>query len=332
MKIFGIIIHPTYQEMLDDNWDKALLEFDKCLMSWRNRALDSIFQKVEVLRTFLLPKLWYKANLLPLPGKVAGKIEEKMRQFIWRGKLEKPAIMEMFNPVESGGLGLTCVRTKADSLLLKQVLRMLEDTEATHHNHLKFWLGKFMHHWGELADYPHAMRTGDSSSPGQDSVLPREAALTPYYEKIWLELSYSEKNKYFDCVNFRRMTAKLLYKLNSTTFPPPAITYKRTIPDWGLVWKRVGSVMVEPRGREVMYQVVNNVFPTQERLHRINQDMKEEKRRVRTSQCVKCKQGVVGDCVHMFMECDMVREGWGWLRARIMLLLPDYQSLSNWEF
>ena len=31
------------------------------------------------------------------------------------------------------------------------------------------------------------------------------------------------------------------------------------------------------------------------------------------------------------MECDKVREGWGCIRARIMLLLPDCQGYSNWE-
>ena len=68
-------------------------------MAWRNRSLDSIFQKVELLKTFALLKLWYKALLLSMPGKVARKLEEKMRNFIWWGRLEKPAHMEMLNPI-----------------------------------------------------------------------------------------------------------------------------------------------------------------------------------------------------------------------------------------
>ena len=327
IKIFGITFHPTYKQIQEDNWNQAMEGFNSCLMAWKTRSLDSIFQKVELLKTFALPKLWYKALLLPLPGKVASKLEDKMRNFIWRGKLEKPATMEMFNPVESGGLGLTCVRTKADSLLLKQVLRMLGDNTAVHHNHLKFWLGKMLHHWADLANYPHAMRTGDSPY----APLPKEAALTPHFEKLLLEIKYAEKNNYFNWVNFRQMTAKKLYQLNSTTFPPPAIIYKRDVPDWHLVWSRVGSVMLEPRAREVLYMVVNNLFPTQDRLFRINMDKRADERRVKTSVCQRCKQGVVEDCQHLFTECDMVREGWGWLRARIMILLPDCQGYSNWE-
>ena len=36
LKIFGIIFHPTYQEILEDNWGKTMLEFDKCLLRFLN--------------------------------------------------------------------------------------------------------------------------------------------------------------------------------------------------------------------------------------------------------------------------------------------------------
>jgi hypothetical protein len=299
------------------------------------RALDTIFQRVEVLKTFALPKLWYKAQLLPLPGMVASKLEEKIRTFVWQGKLEKPAYVEMCNTVEDGGLGLPCVRSKADSLLLKQTLRMLEDKTADHHNHLKFWLGNFMGNWGDLTTmandpgerHPHAKRTGVVV----DGPLRKESALTPHFEKLLVELKYGEKNEYFGLNNIRQVTAKMLYKVNTTTFTPPAIIYKRNVPDWKQVWNRVGSLMMEPRGREISYMVVNNVYPTQERLYRINMDKTADKRRVWTAICQNCKQGVVEDCLHLFMECDRFKEGWLWVRRRIQTLLVVMQGLSNYE-
>ena len=156
--------------------------------------------------------------------------------------------------------------------------------------------------------------------------------MTPYYEAVLQEVKYGERNKYFNWTDFKRVTAKKLYQLNTTTFPPPAITYKRDLPDWELVWKRVGSVMLEPRGREVIYQIVNNLFPTQERLYLINRDRPVERRRVTTNRCKMCNQGVLEDCEHLFTECSMVREGWGWLRMRLLWLMPDCTRMSNWEF
>ena len=294
--------------------------FSNCLRAWRTRSLDSVFQKVNVLNTFALPKIWYKALLLPLPGKVASKLEEEMRNFIWKGKLEKPAMIEMFNSWENGGLGLTCVRTKADSLLLKQTLRMMEDKTTLHHKHLQFWLGNFLEqNWPDMLNHPHARRTGVIV----DRPLTKEAALTPHYEKLLLGIRNGERTDDFDYTNIKKITAKMLYQLNTTTFPPPSIVHKRNVPDWQLVWARVASPMLEPRGREVMYMVVNNIFPTQERMVRLGKTDREV--------CKKCNLGVVEDCQHMFMECQKAREGWLWVRRRIMSLLVDLQGLSNWE-
>ena len=140
LKIFGITFHPKYEDILEDNWRLVGEGFGKCLNAWKTRALDSIFQRVEVLRIFAMPKLWYIALLLPLPGKIAARFEQQVRNFIWKGRLEKPAYSELCNSVEEGGLGVPCIRSKADSLLVKQLLRMLEDNTACHHNHLKFWI------------------------------------------------------------------------------------------------------------------------------------------------------------------------------------------------
>ena len=229
--------------------------------------------------------------------------------------------------MEEGGLGVPCIRSKADSLLLKQLLRMLEDNTACHHNHLKFWIGNFQRNWGELQNYPHA-------KVDVDMPWDKETALTDHYKKLLDEFEYGQKNGYYDKFtvgSLKNTSAKLLYKLNTTTFTPPAIVFKRDMPDWALVWSRVGTLMVEPRGREMLYMIVNNIYPTQERLWRINQEKKPENRRVHSDICQKCHQGVVQDCVHLFAECCTVQEGWYWLRTRILGLLPDYQGLSNFE-
>ena len=166
-----------------------------------------------------------------------------------------------------------------------------------------------------------------------DGPLGEETALTQHYARLLQEFKYGEKNKYFDLFetgNIEFCSAKLLYQLNTTTFIPPAIVFKRDLPDWGMVWDRVGSLMLEPRAREVMYMITNNLFPTQERLFRINLEKKYENRRVFSNLCQKCDQGVVEDCVHLFMECERVKEGWLWVRRRVMTLL-NMQGLSNYE-
>ena len=49
--------------------------------------------------------------------------------------------------------------------------------------------------------------------------------------------------------NLGRVTAKELYVGYTSTFPPPKVVYKYDV-DWGLVWTRSNSPVVEAGGRE----------------------------------------------------------------------------------
>ena len=75
-------------------------------MSWSSRQLETLVQRVEVLRLFATSKLWYKASALPLPVKLARQFESAMYRFLWIGKLEKLKLDEIKNPALSGGLNV----------------------------------------------------------------------------------------------------------------------------------------------------------------------------------------------------------------------------------
>ena len=78
-------------------------------MTWSARQLNTMIQRVEVLRLFVTSKLWYKASVLPLPTKFLKKFESLMGRFLWAGKLERLKIDELKNPKSAGGLGLPCI-------------------------------------------------------------------------------------------------------------------------------------------------------------------------------------------------------------------------------
>ena len=51
---------------------------------------------------------------------------------------------------------------------------------------------------------------------------------------------------------------------------------------------------------------------------------------VATPNCLIC--GVREDNTHIFTECNLVREAWGWVRLRLLSLLPDdCARTSNFE-
>ena len=157
IKIFGFQITPVYKTTLESCWEKCFTGFHKLLMSWSSRQLETLIQRVEVLRLFATSKLWYKASALPLPAKFAKKFESSMVKFLWVGRLEKLKIDEVKNPYLSGGLNLPCVISKADSLLLCQVCRMLKNSASNEYKHMKYWLGLYIsEYFPDMSVGPHA--------------------------------------------------------------------------------------------------------------------------------------------------------------------------------
>ena len=125
MKVDGFKILPSYTEILDENWKVAVQNIRNAVFSFDLRSLNTLNQRVDVLNIFVLPKLWYKCAVLPFPADTARQVESIMIKFLWRGKLEKLSLIELCNDKSEGGLELVEIRSKADSLMLKQTCRIL---------------------------------------------------------------------------------------------------------------------------------------------------------------------------------------------------------------
>ena len=141
MKVLGFRVCPEYTSTLSSTWEAVFRGFQRSLFSWESLALCTLEQKVKVTQTFALSKLWYVAQVLPLPPAYSKKIESALSSFIFRGSQERLKLAVLQNPAEKGGLGLTCVTTKAVSLLLRQCLRLLDRPEENCYLHLGYWLG-----------------------------------------------------------------------------------------------------------------------------------------------------------------------------------------------
>ena len=111
-----------------------------------------------------------------------------------------------------------------------------------------------------------------------------------------------------DVASLHKVTAKSLYTGFTSSFPPPKVEFKYEV-DWSCVWKRVHSPMLEPKAREIMFMIVNNIVANRDRLF-------SKFNMVPSPLCVLCQ--VLHDNVHLFCECELVRESWFWIRQRIL--------------
>ena len=98
-KVFGIFVCDSYNEMLKLNWYYRYKKFSNVLYSWSHRVLDTLQQRVEVIRMFGLSRIYYVAAILPIKSGMVKKFETLMGKFIWNwsGKVLRVAIDDIKN-------------------------------------------------------------------------------------------------------------------------------------------------------------------------------------------------------------------------------------------
>ena len=127
IKIFGIFVCDSYRELLTLNWDFRFKKFIDALISWSSIILDTLQQRVEVIRMFALSRVYYTSSILPLSSKMGKKFESLMGKFIWQGsgKVLRVALDELKNDNLSGGLYLPFLATMSKALLSSQCVKVV---------------------------------------------------------------------------------------------------------------------------------------------------------------------------------------------------------------
>ena len=85
----------------------------------------------------------------------------------------------------------------------------------------------------------------------------------------------------------------------------------------------VPHAALEPGAREVLFMLVNNIIANRDRLY-------NKFNMANSPNCLKCN--VLHNNAHVFTECILVREAWFWVRQRLLGILPNSGTTSNFEF
>ena len=301
MKVLGLVVCPHYGDTVKKTWEGVFRGIQKTLFSWGSRALSTLQQRVHVLQTFALSKLWYAAQVLPLPGSVVKKLESLSSTFIFRGRPERLKLSELQNPIKKGGLGLVCISTKAECLLLRQSLRVLQRPTANCSLHLGYWLG-----FALQETFPYLRR-------GLHELPPR----LPLHQAMLEVLREGLFRNEYDPNRLDVATTRMIYESRATdVIPPPKIEEKCPGVNFvTLVYPRLSYTILEAEPRDILFCLVHNIQPTKQRLF--------EQHRAPSGSCpVPQCQGMIQDREHLFCSCYLVNQAWLWLRTKLLQLLP----------
>ena len=139
--MFGFNIAAREKETVSLSWEARIKKLRGVLVSWRERDLPTLEQRVQVVNVYLTTSLWYAAQVLPLPTKYQKQIDSELGRFITKGRITmgRLKLPELCHPMEEGGLGLWDTGRKAKALLTSQTCRMLRK-KGSGWRHLSFWL------------------------------------------------------------------------------------------------------------------------------------------------------------------------------------------------
>ena len=290
IKIFGIQFCPTVNQTIKKSWQDCVENIKKCILTWSNRMLPNLSQRAFLLKVFALSKIWYLAQVLPMPNNILREIEQKIQSFLWLGRLERLSLEELHVPLSEGGLGIPNILAKADSLFTRHLLRILENETPTR-DHLMYWVGERMRD-----TFPN-IRLRECSR-----------VITPYFENVIEKLSEDSIEPKIS-ENPVGYSTKSIYKMLNSTPAPPKVTqnYDR---EWSLVWANLDSPFLEADACNLLFIIIHNIFPNKQRLNRLN-NMHP------TGFCPRC-QYVTEDNIHFFCECIKVADCFNYIKQKLV--------------
>ncbi len=130
---------PTFSSSVEATWDRVQAGIRSTVRTWASRCLPTLIQRVQVLEVFISSKVWFFAQVLPLPAAAAASLNRILGDFVWAHSLARLAFPQIHQPFSQGGLGLCNPAMRAQSLLVKQVFHQMA-AGGQPALHLSYWM------------------------------------------------------------------------------------------------------------------------------------------------------------------------------------------------
>ena len=154
VKVFGIIIENSVKNLIMRNWESRFSKLQATLISWSSRVLDTIIQRVDVVKIYAFSRIYYIASVLPLSKTMRERIDKLVGKFTWSmsGKILRVSRQDLCKVTLEGGLNLTCLDSMTKAFRSSQLLRLLKNGDSKSIGHINFWIGEILEDFIPISD------------------------------------------------------------------------------------------------------------------------------------------------------------------------------------
>ena len=122
--MLGIIFSNDHKKAVDRTWNKIIEKIRRRIQMITGRNLN-LYQKVIIINSLILSKIWYTAHTYPLPMKYSILINQEIYKFIWNNKKVNRVKREVIcKEKNQGGLGLLDIYHKARSIFVNTIVKI----------------------------------------------------------------------------------------------------------------------------------------------------------------------------------------------------------------
>ena len=122
--ILGIIFTSDLNNIEELNYNDKINQVEKEITSWSKRNL-TIFGKITVIKSLLIPKLTHLFMALPKPHCLK-RFETILFNFLWKGKKDRVARKTMIQDYEYGGCRMIQIESFIEALKLTWIRRIIK--------------------------------------------------------------------------------------------------------------------------------------------------------------------------------------------------------------
>jgi hypothetical protein len=137
-KITGMTCRQTISSTSKDTWS-SVIENVKCLAHECCHLYLCSLQGVRFVDTYLLSKIWYCTQILPVTEDYTRQINTVIAWFIWAGETFRVPMSTLYFPPADGGANLIDVRAKCRALFLCRCIIRLQKPDTLTAEWLQMW-------------------------------------------------------------------------------------------------------------------------------------------------------------------------------------------------